>query len=58
MRSRAQRIGAQLKLETVPGAGTLVQLRYRIEPHDANTLTRATQMPLNTQAVIERVRQG
>ena len=58
MRSRAQRIGAQLKLETVPGAGTLVQLRYRIEPQDANTLTRATQMPLNTQAVIERVRQG
>jgi signal transduction histidine kinase len=58
MRSRAQRIGAQLKLETVPGAGTLVQLRYRIEPQDTNTLTRATQMPLNTQAVIERVRQG
>jgi len=45
-------------LETVPGVGTLVQLRYRIEPLDANTLTRATQMPLNTQAVIERVRQG
>ncbi len=58
MRSRAQRIGAQLKLETVPGAGTLVQLRYKIEPQDTNTLTRATQMPLNTQAVIERVRQG
>ena len=53
-----ERIGAQLKLETVPGAGTLVQLRYRIEPQDTNTLTRATQMPLNTQAVIERVRQG
>jgi signal transduction histidine kinase len=58
MRARAQRIGAQLKLETVPGAGTLVQLRYRIEPLDTNTLTRATQMPLNTEAVIERVRQG
>lgn len=58
MRSRAQRIGAQLKLETVPGAGTLVQLRYHIEPQEANTLLRATQMPLNTQAVIERVRQG
>jgi signal transduction histidine kinase len=58
MRSRAQRIGAQLKLETVPGAGTLVQLRYHIEPQEPSTLMRATQMPLNTQAVIERVRQG
>jgi signal transduction histidine kinase len=58
MRSRAQRIGAQLKLETVPGAGTLVQLRYRIEPLETSTLLRATQMPLNTEAVIERVRQG
>jgi signal transduction histidine kinase len=58
MRNRAQRIGAQLKIETVPSAGTLVQLRFKVEPHEVSTLMRATQMPLNTQAVIERVRQG
>jgi signal transduction histidine kinase len=58
MRARAQKIGAQLKLETVPGAGTLVQLRYKLEPVEVNTMLRTTQVPLNTQAVIERVRQG
>ncbi len=58
MRARAQRIGGQVKLETVPGAGTMVQLRYRIESHEAPTLLRATTTPLNTQAIIERVRGG
>jgi signal transduction histidine kinase len=58
MRARAQKIGAQLKLETVPGAGTLVQLRYKLEPVEVATILRTTQAPLNTQAVIERVRQG
>ncbi|HEU0204194.1 MAG TPA: sensor histidine kinase [Burkholderiaceae bacterium] len=57
MRNRAQRIGAQLKIESVPSAGTLVQLRFKIEPQETTTMMR-TQMPLNTQAVIERVRQG
>jgi signal transduction histidine kinase len=57
MRSRAQRIGAQLKLETVPGAGTMVMLRYRIEPHSGGPTTRAQQLSLNTEAVIERFRE-
>jgi signal transduction histidine kinase len=56
MRNRANRIGAQLKIETVPGAGTMVALRYRIE-HDPNSAdTRLSQLNLNTEAVIERVR--
>ncbi|MCS6945740.1 MAG: sensor histidine kinase [Sutterellaceae bacterium] len=56
MRARAQKIGAQLKLETKPGAGTVVQLRYRLAPVEVNTILRTTQMPLSTQAVIERMR--
>lgn len=55
MRNRAGRIGAQLKLETVPGAGTMVQLVYRLEAPDAAT-TRMSQLPLNTEAVIERAK--
>jgi hypothetical protein len=59
MRNRASRIGAQLKLETVPGAGTMVGLRYRIEPgHLGGPTTRAQQMSLNTEAIIERARQS
>ncbi|MEW5880006.1 MAG: sensor histidine kinase [Pseudomonadota bacterium] len=57
MRNRASRIGAQLKLETVPGAGTMVQLVYRLEPQSATTTTRMSQLPLNTEAIIERARQ-
>jgi signal transduction histidine kinase len=58
MRNRAGRIGGLLKLETVPGAGTSVLLRYKVDP---NTLggptTRAQQLSLNTEAVIEKARQ-
>lgn len=57
MRNRAGRIGAQLKLETVPGAGTMVQLVYRLEPQGATTTTRMSQLSLNTEAIIERAKQ-
>jgi signal transduction histidine kinase len=57
MRNRAGRIGAQLKLETVPGSGTMVRLRYKLDPAFAGTSARANQTVLNTQAVIERARQ-
>jgi signal transduction histidine kinase len=58
MRNRAGRIGAQLRLDTVPGAGTMVMLRYRVEPQPGGPTTRAQQLSLNTEAVIERVRRG
>lgn len=57
MRNRAGRIGAQLKLKTVPGAGTMVQLVYRLEPQGATTTTRMSQLSLNTEAIIERAKQ-
>jgi signal transduction histidine kinase len=56
MRNRANRIGAQLKIDTVPGAGTKVSLRYRIENEGSGALTRMSQLNLNTEAVIERAR--
>lgn len=57
MRNRAQRIGAVLKLETVPGAGTMVLLRYRLEVESDEPTTRSRQLALNTEAVIERFRE-
>lgn len=58
MRNRAGRIGAQLKLETIPGAGTSVLLRYKIDPDTlSGPTTRAQQLSLNTEAVIEKARQ-
>jgi len=56
MRNRANRIGAQLKIDTVPGAGTSVILRYRIENDGSGAFTRTSQLNLNTEAVIERAR--
>jgi len=56
MRNRANRIGAQLKIDTVPGAGTQVSLRYKIENDGSGALTRMSQLNLNTEAVIERAR--
>ncbi len=56
MRNRANKIGAQLKLETVPGAGTMVNLRYKMEPGEGGPTTRLSQLNLNTEAVIERSR--
>lgn len=58
MRNRASRIGANLKLETVPGAGTSVMLRYKVDPNQlGGPTTRAQQLSLNTEAVIEKARQ-
>jgi signal transduction histidine kinase len=57
MRNRAGRIGALLKVETVPGAGTMILLRLPLQLAPGPT-TRAMQLPLNTEAVIEQVRQG
>ena len=55
MRNRAQKIGAQLKLETAANVGTTVHLRFRIGPVVPST--RSQQTVLNTQAIIERARQ-
>jgi signal transduction histidine kinase len=57
MRNRAARIGAQLKLESIPGSGTMVRVRYKLDPRFAGTSARASQTVLNTQAIIERARQ-
>jgi signal transduction histidine kinase len=56
MRNRAQKIGAQLRIETAVNVGTTVHLRTRIEP--APPGVKASQTILNTQAIIEHVRQG
>lgn len=57
MRNRAGRIGAFLKVESVPGAGTMILLRLPLDLTPGPT-TRARQLSLNTEAVIERMRQG
>jgi two-component system nitrate/nitrite sensor histidine kinase NarX len=57
MRNRAGKIGAVLKVETVPGAGTMILLRLPLQLSPGPT-TRAMQLPLNTEAVIEQVRQS
>jgi len=57
MRNRAGRIGAFLKVESVPGAGTMILLRLPLDLTPGPT-TRAMQLSLNTEAVIERMRQG
>ena len=57
MRNRAGKIGAVLKVETVPGAGTMILLRLPLHLSPGPT-TRAMQLPLNTEAVIEQVRQS
>ncbi len=55
MRNRAQRIGAEFKLESLPGTGTMVHLRVRLEAF-AGPTTRGQLTALNTQGVIERAR--
>lgn len=57
MRNRAQRIGAFLKFESVPGAGTTIMVRLPLDTTPGPT-TRAMQLSLDTEAVIEQVRQG
>ncbi len=55
MRNRAQRIGAFLKVESVPGAGTTIMVRLPLDTTPGPT-TRAMQLSLDTEAVIEHVR--
>jgi len=57
MRNRAQRIGAFLKFESVPGAGTMILVRLPLHTAPGPT-TRAMQLSLDTEAVIEQVRHG
>lgn len=57
MKNRAGKIGAFLKFESVPGAGTMVMLRLALEPSPGPT-TRAMQLSLNTEAVIEQMRRN
>lgn len=57
MKNRAQRIGAFLKVESVPGAGTTVMVRLPLDTTPGPT-TRAMQLSLDTEAVIEHVRQS
>ncbi len=57
MRNRAQRIGAFLKFESVPGAGTMIMIRLPLDTTPGPT-TRAQQLSLDTEAVIEQVRQA
>jgi signal transduction histidine kinase len=56
MRNRAQKIGAQFKVETAANVGTTVHLRFRIGPALPNT--RSQQTALNTQAIIEHARRN
>jgi len=57
MRNRAARSGAGIKLETAPGAGTVITLRYKLDPSNRDEpSSRAQQLSLNTEAVIERAR--
>jgi signal transduction histidine kinase len=55
MKSRAARIAAFLKVESVPGAGTMILLRLPLNPIPGPT-TRAMQLSLDTEAVIEQLR--
>ena len=55
MRNRAQRIGAFLKFESVAGAGTMIMIRLPLDATPGPT-TRAMQLSLDTEAVIEQVR--
>ena len=57
MKSRAARIAAFLKVESVPGAGTMIFLRLPLDPSPGPT-TRAMQLSLDTEAVIEQLKQS
>ena len=57
MRSRANKVGGTLTLESVPGAGTRVKFIYRITEYHTGLTRTATQLGLNTEAIIERFRE-
>jgi len=58
MRSRANRIGGTLTLESVPGSGTRVKFAYRLADYHTGLTRSPTQLGLNTEAIIERFREG
>jgi signal transduction histidine kinase len=58
MRSRASRIGGTLTLESVPGTGTRVKLVYKLQDYHTGLTRTASQLGLNTEAIIERFREG
>jgi signal transduction histidine kinase len=57
MKSRATRIAAFLKIESVPGAGTMILLRLPLSSEPGPT-TRAMQLSLDTEAMIEQLKQS
>jgi len=57
MKSRAARIAAFLKVESIPGAGTMILLRLALDPSPGPT-TRAMQLSLDTEAVIEQLKKS
>jgi signal transduction histidine kinase len=58
MRSRANKIGGTLSLESVPGSGTRVTFSYRIDEEPSGMTRSPSQLGLNTEAIIERFREG
>jgi len=57
MRSRANKIGGTLTLESVPGTGTRVTFVYRLTEYHTGLTRTSTQLGLNTEAIIERFRE-
>jgi signal transduction histidine kinase len=58
MRSRAHKIGGTLTLESVPGTGTRVTFVYKLTEYHTGLTRTSTQLGLNTEAIIERFREG
>jgi len=58
MRSRAGKIGGTLTLESVPGTGTRVTFVYKLQDYHSGLTRTQTQLGLNTEAIIERFREG
>ena len=58
MRSRANKIGGTLALESVAGAGTRVKFTYGLSDFHTGLTRTPTQLGLNTEAIIERFREG
>jgi len=58
MRSRANKVGGTLTLESVPGTGTRVKFVYALSEYHTGLTRTSTQMGLNTEAIIERFREG
>jgi signal transduction histidine kinase len=57
MKNRSARISGFLKVESVPGAGTMILLRLPLDASPGPT-TRAMQLSLDTEAVIEQLKQS